>query len=223
MTVPTRIAEFRHTQAPCLQKSEACCDVAGRRVGVGGSGGGVGAALTAAAALDVLGVAGGCLAAALARGANCGRAGPCSGPAGPAGGGGESGSVMRTGSGIGGVSLSGHVLKLPKQLTEQNARIRSAGRWLRMPFTLSFSHQYATRPSEPHQRHPARIDSGRSKRIRVERANGSRRSWVVFTTRARSLTRRAAMAAKHPPWRTGARDASSELAYAERSAGSSGR
>src|SRR5258708_38885259 len=86
MTVPTRIAEshFRHTQAPCLQKSEACCDVAGRRAGVGGSGGGGGAALTAAAALDVLGVAGGCLAAALARGANCGRGGPCCGATGPA-------------------------------------------------------------------------------------------------------------------------------------------
>ena len=86
MTVPTRIAEshFRHTQAPCLQKSEACCDVAGRRVGVGGSGGGVGAAPTSPGALDVVGVAGGCLTAAVARGADCGRGGPCGGAAGPA-------------------------------------------------------------------------------------------------------------------------------------------
>src|SRR6266567_2022993 len=84
MTVPTRIAEFRHTQAPCLQKSEACCDVAGRRVGVGGSGGGVGAAPTAAAAMDVLGVEGGCLAAAVARGADCAFGTPGCGAAGPA-------------------------------------------------------------------------------------------------------------------------------------------
>src|ERR1700738_5342987 len=124
--------------------------------------------------------------------------------------GGESGSVTRTGSGIGGVSLSGHVLKLSKQLTEQNGQIRSAGRWLRVPFTLSFSHQYANRPSEPHQRQPARIDSGRSKRSRVERANGSRRNWVVFMICSQPPTRRAAIAAKDPPWRSGAWDASSE-------------
>ena len=135
--------------------------------------------------------------------------------------------VARTGNtAVGGLAVAravGHALKLSKQLTEQNAQIRSAGRWLRVLFTLSFSHQYANRPSEPHQRQPARIDSGRSKRIRVERANGSRRSWVVFMICSRPPIRRAAIAAKDPPRRSAARDASSELAYAERSAGSSGR
>jgi hypothetical protein len=47
--------------------------------------------------------------------------------------------------------------------------------------------------SPPHQRQPARIGTGGSKRIRIERPNGFRRSWMVFMIRAQSPVRPAWM------------------------------